>query len=314
VRVVVIALVLALSATAARADDDPLAVAMRLESALDYEGALQVIERELARGGANRDHVVNLHMFAGRLAAGLDRTAAAEDHFARVLALSPTSSFAPGTSPKITNPFDAARARTKRLVVLWGREGDTVFVQARDDVNAIVTGVSVSFVRGAGETSSVSNNSGLSVSVPAEVRVTEVVALDRYGNRVWVSPVDERETVVGGGPERPLYRRWTLWAAATVVLASGTGVCMWRFTVAQDEFHDAIASGTKNYTEVQAIERRGNRWGLAANIGIGTVALSTVITFIVAGASPSAPTTYPRTAVRPMLTAEGGGLTVVGAF
>jgi hypothetical protein len=314
VRAVVIALVLALSATAARAEDDAFAVAMRLESALDYEGALQVIERELARGGSNRDRVVNLHMFAGKFAAGLDRTAAAEDHFARVLALSPTASFAPGTSPKITNPFDASRARTKRLVVTWRREGNTAYVDARDDVNAIVTGVSVTFAGSAGEASSARNTSGLSVSVPAGARITEIAALDRYGNRIWVTPVDEREPRPIGGTERPLYRRWTLWAAATVVLATGTGVCAWRFQVAQNEWNAANESGTKNFTELQAIERRGKRWGLAANIGIGTVAVSAVITFIVAGASPSAPTTYPTKSVQAIVTSDGGVLAIIGVF
>src|SRR5688572_29373755 len=75
--VVVFTLALALAAGPARAEDD-LARARRLEAQLEYEPALAIVEGALRRGGAEPARTVELHLLAGRLAAGLDRAAAAE--------------------------------------------------------------------------------------------------------------------------------------------------------------------------------------------------------------------------------------------
>src|SRR5262245_5385207 len=95
--------------------EDELARARQLEGQLEYEQALAIVEAALARGGAEPARWVELHLLAGRLAAGLDRARVAEDHFARVLALRPETTLPEGTSPKLTAPLAAARARPTAL-------------------------------------------------------------------------------------------------------------------------------------------------------------------------------------------------------
>src|SRR5262249_28160285 len=142
--VLALGLALAIALTAGRAlADDELARARRLEASLEYEQALATVEGALDRGGADPARLVELHLLAGRLAAGLDRAAAAEDHFARVLALRPDTALPPGTSPKLTAPFAAARARSAPLEVHATAVGGLVALVVSRDALGLVSGISV---------------------------------------------------------------------------------------------------------------------------------------------------------------------------
>lgn len=278
-RAVAIALVLAASAQAARAEDDPLAEAMRLEAALDYDAALVIVEREIARGAADRDRLVTLHMFAGKLAAGLDRPAIATDHFARVLALAPTTTFADGTSPKITGPFDAARGRTAPLRVSATVTGNAVTLATGTDPNHLVAGIAVQLDTGA----ELRERGRLRVELPAGTRATKVSALDAFGNRVWTETApaqaitDDRTTML-----RPLYARWPFWATGTAAALAAGGVCAWRFDKAQTEWNQEKAMGRVELARLEELEARGKRWALAANISFGVAATTTLIAIITA--------------------------------
>src|SRR5277367_5066214 len=69
---------------------DPLDEARQLERTLEYERALVIVDREIARGaGRSGARLVDLHVLAGTLAAGLDHPDDAQAHFARALAVSP---------------------------------------------------------------------------------------------------------------------------------------------------------------------------------------------------------------------------------
>ena len=316
-RVVGLALILAslfVAATTmpARAEDDPLAEAMRLEAALDYNAALVIVEREIARGLADRDRLVTLHMFAGKLAAGIDRAPIAEAHFAVVLALAPTTTFADGTSPKIIEPFDAARGRTAALRVSAKLEANAVSISASPDPNRIVHGIAVQLYGG----DTVREAQRLRVELPAGARPTHVIALDAFGNRVWMEAIDA--AVIGGdsGMEprtlRPLVARWPFWATGTALALTAGGVCAWRFDKAQTEWNQLDATGQPEFAELEAIEARGRRWGLAANISFGVAATTTLIAIITA-ARGSYATTTPTTAV---ITAQPDavGLAIAGGF
>src|SRR4051812_12229978 len=99
-------LLLGLTAGTARAGDD-LAEAIRLEAALEYDQALAIVDRMIAAGTVTEPaRLAELHLSAGRLAAGLDHADIARDHFARALALRPELALPAGTSPKLTAPFD----------------------------------------------------------------------------------------------------------------------------------------------------------------------------------------------------------------
>ena len=230
-RAVAIALILALSATTARADDDPIAQAMALEAQLQYEPALALIERTIARGGADHDRLVTLHLFAGRLAAGLGRAAVAEDHFARLLAIAPDQKFAAGTSPKITEPFDRARGRTVPLRISVDVKTDAITIVPETDQLGLVAGIAVT-LDGGRELREMQKRR---VALPTGAQATAVFALDSFGNRVWseavTMPIDMTPHV-DHPPLRPLWQRWPFWASATFVALAAGGVSAWRFSVA----------------------------------------------------------------------------------
>jgi len=283
VRAVAIALLLAVSATTARADDDPLAQAIALEAQLQYEPALAIVERAIVQGGADHDRLVTLHMFAGKLAAGLDRPAVAEDHFARVLALAPDQKFADGTSPKITEPFDRARTRTAPLRISAEIKPDAITIVPEADPLGLVAGIAVT-LDGGRELREMQKRR---VAIPAGARATEVFALDTFGNRVWSQPVTATTTTHVEHPTnlRPLYQRWPFWASATFVALAAGGVSAWRFTVAQDDWNELkreSLSQAIDYSELRDAETRGRRWALAANISFSVAAATTLVAIITA--------------------------------
>ena len=307
-RIAAIAAVLALATAPARADEpDPLVEAMRLEGQLDYQNALIIVEKAIAQGTADHDRLVSLHRFAGRLAAGLDRTKQAEEHFAILLALAPSESFAEGTSPKITEPFDAARARTVPLRVNVNVERGAVSITPAADPLGIVRGIAVKL-----GTNELRERNALRVAIPAGTHATEVSALDMFGNRVWTQPISyevshdqpPRGTLLA--ITRPFYARWPFWTATTVLAGGAGALCAWRFDSAQNEWNRLKAMGAE-YSTLQDVEQRGHRWALAANISFGAAAVSGITAIIMAARGST------KTVI---LTAQqdAAGVAVAGAF
>jgi hypothetical protein len=315
-RAVGVVLLLAVGAMTAHAED-PLAEAKRLEAALDYNAALIIVDRTIAQGGATRDELVVLHLFAGKLAAGLDRAEVAQDHFARALALAPTSTFPEGTSPKITEPFDAARTRTVPLRVTETVERGAIAITAGTDPLGLVVGIAVTLDGG----NELREPRALRVALPDGARATEVSALDAYGNRVWSASITERATPSEAATTlRPLYARWPLWASTAAVALAAGGVCAWKFDSAQDEWDRGKADGLA-FSRLEAIEDRGRRWGLAANISFGVAAASAIVAIVTAarGSTTEArdATTQARDATTTAIVSanpDGVGLAIVGGF
>src|SRR5580693_93728 len=129
---------------AQRASADPaIDEATRLQGTLDYDGALAVLDRALAAGGASVDDYAARQLLAGELAAGLDRADAARDHYARALAVHPDARLPEGTSPKLVLPFEAARVRGAALRVHAVRDGGEVALVVDADALALVAGIAV---------------------------------------------------------------------------------------------------------------------------------------------------------------------------
>jgi hypothetical protein len=244
VRIVVLALVTAFAvafAGTARADDD-LAEAKRLESQLEYDKALVIIEKLIAQGGLDRDHLVQLHLFAGKLAAGLDRTDVAEEHFARVLTLAPALTLPEGTSPKITAPFDAARGRTTPLRISTRRAGDHMEAVIEADPLQIVARQERVAISDGG---------------------FDLRALDVYGNVVWTEHEHGEQTSLPPvhitPPHRPFYKRSLFWGSVFVGTAALSGVAAWRFEVAQNDWNQMKADGSHDYTDGHERQPRRRR-------------------------------------------------------
>lgn len=267
--------------------DDELTEARRLEAALDYAGALVVVDRTLARGGADPGRYVELHLLAGRLAAGLDRPQVAEDHFARVLALAPATTLPEGTSPKLTAPFETARARSIPLRVHVTSVRGLVTIHLDADRLGLVSGIRVHVVDGTGTHGEVTDRRSPRIGIPAGTTAVEVAALDASGNRIWIGPAPA-EAAAGGTPppqaivrgEPSLIMRWPTWAVVTGVVAATGGFAAWKFRDAQDEWDAARADGMHDFSELQEIEQRGKRWGMTANIAFGVAAATGIATIV----------------------------------
>jgi hypothetical protein len=306
---------LALLAETARADDRPLlddsqratelARARALEAQLDYDQALAVVDALLARGGARPDQYVELHLLAGRLAAGLDKPDLARDHFARVLALRPATTLPDGTSPKLTVPFAAARLHSTPLALRVVRQGDAIWLDGTDPLHLAI-GIAVTTV-GAEHTTAVVERASTRIAVPAQLHVIDVIALDAAGNQLWIDAAPARITLPPSSPRRPLYARWQTYAVTGGVALGIASIAAWRFQVAQDDWNLLHDQGGHDFTELEAIEQRGRRWGLTANIGFGVAAASAITAIVVGlrGRSSTEPVIAPL---------PGGGLAVGGRF
>jgi hypothetical protein len=289
VRWLAIALLL-VAATPARADDD-LAEARRLEAALEYDKALTVVEHALARGGSDPARVAELHLLAGRLAAGLDRAAVAEDHYARALALRPDTRLPDGTSPRLTAPFDAARARgVPPLDITATVVRGLVTIAPKADPLGLVVGVQAHVVD-RNSHYEVSERGSLRVIVPPGATTVEVAALDANGNRVWVGPAPAEPVVIEPPrivlppppPHRSIAARWQTWTIAGGAIAIAGGAFAWKTKSLQDEWNRLRAEdGQHDFSALQAIETRGRRYAIAADVSFGVAAAAGITAAILA--------------------------------
>jgi hypothetical protein len=279
VRLLVIAAIVAAAPAYA---DDTIADARRLEASLEYEQGLAMVERVIAHGDASPDQLAELHLLAGRLAAGLDRAAVAEDHFARSLAIRPDATLPAGTSPKLTAPFEAGRARSEMLAVTVTLGTDAVSYAPQDPLGLIV-GIELE-IEIAGKRSVIRDARALRIELPAGASVIEERGLDEAGNRAWVHHRVEDPVVIVPPPppivhrEGPsLFARWPTWAIAGGVALVAGGVSAWRFTVDQNEWNRLRGEdGTHDFSQLQALETRGRQWGIAADISFGVAGAAAI--------------------------------------
>ena len=264
VRVLVALFAVAVVAATAHADSE-LAEAHRLEAALDYEGALAVVDKAISHGGADPQRLAELHLLAGTLAADLDRTDVATDHFARLLALHPGQRLPEGTSPKITTPFDAAKAKNvPALHVTPTYIHGVVTIVPDADPLRLVRGLQVRIIDALGRADDVTGATALRVELPPNTRATEASALDEYGNRVWVGPLSEPVPVV---VSTPWYSNWKTYAIAGTVAAAFGVFAASRMSSDQDAW-DALRQddGQHDFSELDKLRINGDKWATTANI------------------------------------------------
>jgi hypothetical protein len=281
VRVVVLLLVAVCSLAHAGDSADvsqALAQIAKLESSLEYEQALVLADRTIARGISSRDQLADLHLIAGRLAAGLDHPEVAQEHFERVLVLRPNTQLVTGTSPKLLAPFDAARATQPALVVKLGVDGKRAYAEVTADTLQLVRGLRVVVVD-ANKVSSVVTGDGLTKDVPLGT-VTSVAVTDEYGNELVVARIEAPAPIV---PERrverstPFHKHWVTYTALSGAALITGGLFAWRFGLAQDEWNRLDAEGGHGFTQLQAVEQRGQRWAIAADATFGVAAIAGIV-------------------------------------
>ena len=219
----------------------------QLEQQLEYEQALVLADRTIAEGIATRDQLADLHLIAGRLAAGLDHPDIAQQHFAKLLALRPETTLVAGTSPKLLAPFDAAKAAPHELVI-------------------VVTGGQLAVTR-----------DDLHLVQGTRLRGNTLEAFDDHGNQL--ASAAAPATAMQGTPEEHRSHAWIPFAAASGATLIAGGLAAWRYGVAQDEWNREN-DGVHDYTRLQALEDRGQRWAIAADVGFG-LAAATAVTAVV---------------------------------
>jgi hypothetical protein len=281
----IVSIALAASARPVAADDALVAEARRHEASLEYEEALALVERALAAGTSGPDRVVELHLFAGRMAAGLDRGPAATAHYARALALRPAIRLPDGTSPKLSVPFEAASLETVPLAFAptLARDG-TARLGVQTDPLRLVRGVAIAVAGRA-----LVARDATTLVVPAGTEVAAIAALDEHGNRIWEGEViapalvpSQPVPVPPPVPRRPaLIAWWPAWTLATGAALGIGGFAAWRVDVAQRQFDRLRAEpGQHDFSELVAVEDRGRRWGLTANLATGVATVTAVVAVI----------------------------------
>ncbi len=302
---------------------DELAEAERRKAALDWDGALAAVERGLAAGDGTPARVAWAHRLAGELAAGLGRADEAAAHFARWLALEPDGALRDGVAPKIAAPFEQARARLAvdgplRVSVTGGVGTVTLVVDG--DPLAMVAGGRARWRDARGEPGGARASAGppYVIDVPAGASRVEVDALDAHGNAIWTG-LAEVGVIAGGDPQPPRawWARWQPWAAASAAGLVAGGVFAWRLDVAQDEWDRLRAEpGAHDYSTLVAVEDRGRRHALGANVALGVAAVTGVVAVIAALRDDGGEAAADRRGVVVSAGAAGGavGATLSGRF
>jgi hypothetical protein len=256
---------------------DELDEAKALEAKLEYEQALAIVDGALAKGRAEPDRYVELQVFAGRLAAGLDRPDVARQHFAKALAVRPSTALPEGTSPKLTLPFNAEKARATPLAIKLQARRGLLAIEATD-VLGLVSQVHVHFAI-AGASDSLRVPIAKLISLPAAAYVIDVSALDAAGNTLFKGTPAAMPERKRGHP--PFYKWWPTYGAIGAVAFVVGSVSALQFSSTQDRFDRLNTAGMAEFSELRDLERSGKRWALATNIAFGTTIVSAAIAVIV---------------------------------
>jgi hypothetical protein len=116
-------------------------------------------------------------------------------------------------------------------------------------------------------------------------------------------------------PAPPLYGRWYVWGAATVVAAGGGGYFGWQARQDQDAL-DRLNQNSPDhdFSEADEIEQRGRRNALVANIAFGAAGVFAIAAVVSLALEPDAPASERSTALAPLPLRQGAGLSVAFTF
>jgi hypothetical protein len=249
---------------AAFAERAEVARARQIYEDLRYDQAGQAFEAALALTGNGPEDLAAIELHLGMLAGARNDEAAAEEHFRRALEVAPTIALPTGLPPKITRPFERARA-------FWGDRalsvahaspdqwtvGDEAAIElsVADDRMRLVAGARLLIWRGRDESAARAyrqDGGGPFVfPVPSDLLAEEGVVgyrvevlgaaeaiLAALGGEVPLVAASAPGPSTGqgaasaargveGGSRRPFYRTWWFWTAIGAVVAGvavGTGV------------------------------------------------------------------------------------------
>jgi hypothetical protein len=303
-----------LATLASEARADALSDARKAVEGSDYLTAKPALETALNAGTSGPADLAEIYKLTGIVEAALGNAGPSEKAFARWLALEPRGSLPPGTSPKITRPFDAAKDHAKKAGPLSAKaetsdDPPAVTLVVTNDPAKMIVGAKVYFVtdRKAEQSLEAEGNDKVTIELGLGKRIDlRLHAVDEYGNRVVeLGSKDVPIVITSSGKEkqidskdrellvqkkrepeepRPWYfSHWT-WGAATVVAAGVGGYFAWR-TREDIQRLDYLNANSLNYqwSDAQAVEDSARRNLLVTNIAAGTAgafAVGTIILFL----------------------------------
>lgn len=328
--------VVSMWAAGAQAAGDPLTRARQELDALQYDKARASLDEALKQGTNGPRDMAEIYRLSGQVAAALGDAAGAEDDFKMLLELAPDAQLPAGMSPKITEPFDAARAFAKQHAPLAithtesGGAAPTITLVVANDALGLVAGARAIVSADGGPARSLEARGGSEILIPLpaghRLEVT-LAAIDSRGNRLVEIGVDEPIVIGGpteivkpvhraggGGHARPIYARWWLWGG--VALAVGGGATYFGLDAldAQKTLDDLNRnSAMHDFSEAKKVEDRGRQSALLANVGFGVAGGFAVLSVILLVTDHHGHGGEQHTIVTP--TADGGAaLLLVGSF
>lgn len=162
---------------------------------LDFERAIELLERAEAAGDSGREQVIVIYRSLAESRAALGQAEAADLEFRRLLSLDPTAELPRGSSPKLTAPYRSAREfmlQKRPLVIRCDpRRGGLELIVASDPVGLVVAGRAT---RRSGRpvpgALRASGRSRIALTVATDTPTDLACsALDRHGNELARAPV-----------------------------------------------------------------------------------------------------------------------------
>jgi len=304
VRSVLLAVWIVLVPVSAHADDPAnpfLDDALAEKTKLQYAKALDLLDQAIAWGRNGPAEIARIYRLGGEMAAGIEDGARARRYFERLLALRPDTAMPAGTSPKITAPFDAARASmTERGALAVRHEievGPMVVLVIENDPLSMVAGARVRYRADGGEETVVEGRGKerIRVALPrAHGLDATVAAIDEYGNElIRIDTVIQPAAPPGQIVPTPIptpapattsarpHPKWPYVGGLALAFA-GVGVYFGLDARdAQDEF-DTLKERSRTGAPVEAsrlleLQDRGERSALIANIGFATAGVTAAV-------------------------------------
>ncbi|HTE50032.1 MAG TPA: hypothetical protein VK698_04110 [Kofleriaceae bacterium] len=183
---------------------DPTALVSRAQREmlqLDFERAIELLERAEATGANLREQLIVIYRSLGESHASVGQGPEAEAEFRRLLALDPDAQLPPGSSPKLTAPFAAARdfmLRRPALAIACERRGDDrAILSVQSDPLDLVAAARPVRADGSAVPGGARRPGRARVSLSFPPGAEACAALDRHGNEL------ARALLVVGGARPP---------------------------------------------------------------------------------------------------------------
>lgn len=309
---------------------------------LDYERAVQHLERALLWGRSSPAEVGEILRLSGEVQGALGDAKKAEQHFFEMLTLDPSAVLPTGRSPKITEPFARAKERVAESGGLAGTcqidpAAPAVRVTISADPAQLVAGARAMYripdatgTPGSEQTVEARGRDSLTLALPAVDELQLYCALiDQHGNQLFaIGSPSELQTLIlperddskpgSQGKSQPIIKHWATWGAVSLATVGAGGYFALQVASAQDELDELNQnSGEHEFSEAKAIEDRGRRNALLANISLGVAGACAVVSIVQFVRRPRGESQNGReraSMVTPTLVPGGAGVAWTGRF